>query len=319
MGSHWRFLVEFFGSDAIGRSFGPITLPILFKLCLHFCHYKLTRSMIFYGIILSAIACGEVIGFDAYRWNRILSREFILVMMVPLIFLLSATSNIVIVMICCFLVSFFCAILRKWFVVYERSWKNVSLSTSLSGIFSANPTFFSSQIKNRRTLLTFSFLSLFACSLYNPSLEVSFPALVPLSYFAVFCFVTLILVVLCFVLFSKNMWRFGTKKTSPDVSSSRRKAIAPIVKLDVSSISEKDVPPNFLEVCGNDAKKALAMYIKTLQWRNENDADNILVTPQLHFSDILEMYPHAIHGRSLDNCVVLYEVSNIYSIISLLC
>jgi hypothetical protein len=69
-----------------------------------------------------------------------------------------------------------------------------------------------------------------------------------------------------------------------------------------------DVPITFTKWYGGNVARATKMYGRTLQWRKENDLDTILSIRQDHFHEIIKYYPHAIHGRSRDGCVVLYEI-----------
>ena len=66
-------------------------------------------------------------------------------------------------------------------------------------------------------------------------------------------------------------------------------------------------PEDFLEVCANDAAAAMAKYQGALTWRKRSRLTGLLDRPQEHFTSINELYPHAIHGKSRDNCVVCYE------------
>jgi hypothetical protein len=68
------------------------------------------------------------------------------------------------------------------------------------------------------------------------------------------------------------------------------------------------VPLGFLKLHKGNLPAAQRAYALTMKWREVNRVDDILTTPQSYFSDILKFYPHAIHGRSKDNCVVFYEI-----------
>lgn len=70
---------------------------------------------------------------------------------------------------------------------------------------------------------------------------------------------------------------------------------------------EGPVPPNFLSACRGDRNKAQKMYGRALQWRRDLEVDGMLTVPQQHFHSVLQYYPHAIHGYSLDGCAVVYE------------
>jgi hypothetical protein len=68
------------------------------------------------------------------------------------------------------------------------------------------------------------------------------------------------------------------------------------------------VPDSFLTLCNGNAAQAAKTFAATLKWRRENSIDSLMSVPQADFYQILDMYPHAIHGTSLDDCTVLYEV-----------
>jgi hypothetical protein len=68
------------------------------------------------------------------------------------------------------------------------------------------------------------------------------------------------------------------------------------------------VPSNFLSACNGNLINAQKMYSKMLTWRKTYKVDEILDIPQDHFHTILQYYPHAIHGYSLDGCAVVYEI-----------
>jgi hypothetical protein len=68
------------------------------------------------------------------------------------------------------------------------------------------------------------------------------------------------------------------------------------------------VPSNFLSACNGNLINAQKMYSKMLAWRKKYQVDEILDIPQDHFHTILQYYPHAIHGYSLDGCAVVYEI-----------
>ncbi len=70
---------------------------------------------------------------------------------------------------------------------------------------------------------------------------------------------------------------------------------------------EGALPDTFLAMCKGNEKKARKAYARTLLWREENRIDEILSLPQPTFYQILELFPHAIHGKTRDGCVVVYE------------
>lgn len=72
------------------------------------------------------------------------------------------------------------------------------------------------------------------------------------------------------------------------------------------------VPACFLSA-HSTAEAAAAAYAATLAWRRQHCVDVLMATPQADFFQILDMYPHAIHGRSLDGCFIVYEVRPVLS------
>lgn len=68
------------------------------------------------------------------------------------------------------------------------------------------------------------------------------------------------------------------------------------------------IPSNFVVACKGNTIDATKMYHSSLRWRHSNGTDSILSTPQPNFQQILDYYPHYIHGYSIDGCVVVYEL-----------
>jgi hypothetical protein len=76
--------------------------------------------------------------------------------------------------------------------------------------------------------------------------------------------------------------------------------------VQASDVPASDVPEAFTKMWGGTAH---GRYVDMLQWRQLNRMDLVLDSYNPHFTDILKYYPHAIHGRSRDECMVLYEVA----------
>jgi hypothetical protein len=68
------------------------------------------------------------------------------------------------------------------------------------------------------------------------------------------------------------------------------------------------VPVSFLKLHKGNLVAAQQAYAQTLRWREIYHVDELLMRPQPFFEAVLKYYPHAIHGRSKDGCIVLYEV-----------
>ncbi|KAG7389936.1 hypothetical protein PHYPSEUDO_009194 [Phytophthora pseudosyringae] len=65
--------------------------------------------------------------------------------------------------------------------------------------------------------------------------------------------------------------------------------------------------PRFIAGEKGDEEKGRARYLATLEWRKENNIDNILVTPHPSFETIKKYYPQYFHGRTRDGLPVYYE------------
>lgn len=72
-------------------------------------------------------------------------------------------------------------------------------------------------------------------------------------------------------------------------------------------VDPAQVPACFLSA-HSTVEAAASAYAATLAWRRLHAVDVLMATPQADFFQILDMYPHAIHGRSLDGCFIVYEV-----------
>ena len=160
-------------------------------------------------------------------------------------------------------------------------------------------------------LACFAFVIIIAGYLYDSRPLAQFPMYSLAVLLAIFC----LLVMVYFVLISrtisartKQSGHYGiAANKSTDVAQSREGKSLDVSKAIVAEYTGP-VPLNFLSCCGRNIAKARAMYGKALQWRKEQHVDDILITPQSHFHDILVYYPHAIHGYSLDGCAVVYEI-----------
>ncbi|POM78364.1 SEC14 cytosolic factor [Phytophthora palmivora] len=86
------------------------------------------------------------------------------------------------------------------------------------------------------------------------------------------------------------------------------------INADISSETEAQAisgpiafSPRFIAGEKGDVEKGHARYLVTLEWRKENDIDNILVTPHPNFDIIKKYYPQYFHGRTRDGQPVYYE------------
>ncbi|KAG7400991.1 hypothetical protein PHYBOEH_003581 [Phytophthora boehmeriae] len=65
--------------------------------------------------------------------------------------------------------------------------------------------------------------------------------------------------------------------------------------------------PRFIAGEKGDVEKGRQRYLNTLEWRKENNIDDILVTPHPNFEIIKKYYPQYFHGRTRDGLPVYYE------------
>lgn len=63
----------------------------------------------------------------------------------------------------------------------------------------------------------------------------------------------------------------------------------------------------FIDAEKGDEEKGRQRYEATLEWRTENNVDNILVNPHPTFSTIKKFYPQYFHGRTKAGLPVYYE------------
>jgi hypothetical protein len=76
-----------------------------------------------------------------------------------------------------------------------------------------------------------------------------------------------------------------------------------------SAISGGPIPfsSRFIAAEKGDEDKGRQRYENTLQWRQENEIDNILIRPHRTFETIKKYYPQYFHGRSKKGLPVYYE------------
>jgi hypothetical protein len=147
------------------------------------------------------------------------------------------------------------------------------------------------------------FTPLLSAFLYDDSTGSEYPLLYP---FWLLAFVFAVMTALTLAP------RGGTSRRKVPVSSVASKEIPLRAAVDeeqpLLAVNPEDVPRTFVEDCRGDAVKATKRYQQTLQWRAATGMDHILQRPHTDFLDILDAYPHAIHGRSVNGEVVCWEL-----------
>ncbi|KAE9361763.1 hypothetical protein PF008_g719 [Phytophthora fragariae] len=92
-----------------------------------------------------------------------------------------------------------------------------------------------------------------------------------------------------------------------DVTTDFTTEAAPAPEVNAISGGPIAFSPRFIAGEKGDVEKGRARYVATLEWRKENDIDNILVTPHPNFEIIKKYYPQYFHGRTRDGHPVYYE------------
>lgn len=153
---------------------------------------------------------------------------------------------------------------------------------------------------DKMNALVLVFMSLYSGVLYDGRPSAVFPTFYPVLLVLSACGIILLLFHVAKQYSNRNL----SKSSLKDIFSKSEQQKGLMTKLELV-----DLPPrSFIEFCHGDVTKARTMFEKTLVWRMDNNVDNIFLCPQRFFSEILEFYPHAIHGCSLDGCRVVYEV-----------
>jgi hypothetical protein len=77
---------------------------------------------------------------------------------------------------------------------------------------------------------------------------------------------------------------------------------------EVDGADNVEPSPQYLKAFPGNLAGAKKAYAKRLEWRRKFDVDNLLERPQRNVDHILKCYPHGLHGRSKDGCLVVYEL-----------
>ena len=274
-----------------------------------------------YGLLFSALCLGRIIGsnYDIFYQKH---SSFNLVLLVPFV----STQIAVILILYCLMV-----IVNRYNVLVfiflliglvsgriaslicmkqvhrSASTGSSSSSSSSSSPFSregsSSPNFeIDSESYDRMNAFVLIFAALFSGYLYDESPGARFPAMYPSLMLVLACAVVFVFFSVAKMNGRKSIVRNISKTSSVSASSVSQRGV-------MTKIEHVDLPPrNFIEYYKGDISKATAAYTKTLTWRAQGDIDNIFITPQRDFHNVLKFYPHAIHGRATDGSRVVYEV-----------
>ena len=167
---------------------------------------------------------------------------------------------------------------------------------------------------DRLNALVLIFTALFSGYLYNDSASSRYPILGPYLLLVFACSTVLGLFYYAKLQTKGNLAkkyigsRGGSSASSNNVANVKKpKTFTP----NSSSLKMETVelpPRSFIELFKGDVNKACTAYNKTLEWRNHNCVDDIFRYPQDVFYEILDLYPHALHGVAFDGSHVVYEL-----------
>lgn len=292
-------------------------VPLLFHLTEHITtdDHHTSTAITNYGILLGVISLGRLIGRDFLKGHDHQDNLlFYSLTMTVALMLIAFCSN--------YSVFLFIFLLKEGLgSVIGRVYVSIHASNRISpdrGISSMSPTLqtaFSSDNVMRRNLIALIFAAILSTFLYSDSKEVRFPAYFPCIFLAMVWNILIFLYQLKLVKQSISSSPYSESGRVINIKKSQRQqrvkiknSLATGKPTDFSNVSNEVVPSNFVNFYNGNRVKAKEMYIKSLQWRYENDVDNLLITPQRYFHEVLDAYPHAIHGKSRDGCIVLYEL-----------
>ncbi|ETL82897.1 hypothetical protein, variant 1 [Phytophthora nicotianae] len=117
------------------------------------------------------------------------------------------------------------------------------------------------------------------------------------------------------LLFHLTVDRIEVIEADQDKEPALSETASPVSDIDGITESETNAisggpiafSPRFIAGEKGDEEKGRARYLATLEWRKENNIDNILVTPHPNFETIKKYYPQYFHGRTRDGLPVYYE------------
>lgn len=155
--------------------------------------------------------------------------------------------------------------------------------------------------------MSLCFCPLFIIVLYDPAYDAKFPALLPSLAYAWTCMLVIFFHLKLHEWFrssASNGGGGGASSVGDGGDSSSALAKPRAVKLDPYTGT---IPKAFVNFNGTEAKARVAVDAM-LQWRADNNIDEVLTTYQPFFSDILKNYPHYMHGHAKDGSLIVYEL-----------
>uniref|UniRef100_A0A7S3JVI4 CRAL-TRIO domain-containing protein n=1 Tax=Aureoumbra lagunensis TaxID=44058 RepID=A0A7S3JVI4_9STRA len=91
----------------------------------------------------------------------------------------------------------------------------------------------------------------------------------------------------------------------------RRKRQSNEIKNDdgmVPKLLMQTTPSLYVEMCGGNHETAKKRWNRTLEWRAQHNADNVLSQRQPKYHAVKQLYPHYLHGKARDGEVIMFEL-----------
>jgi hypothetical protein len=256
---------------------------------------------ILYGVLCSAIMFGRYCGgnftFHSKSGTRQPATRVQCFILSIVFLLLSGSTSIYILLICYFLVGFASSSLGAAVLGHKIYWK-LRFPRNIGANMRNEVT--------RANLVGLIFCVLLSGFMFDASPEATLPAYLP-------CVImTAYFMLLNIIGYLKEQAFFTRKKKGrvmDAIDGSTLMSTLPLVSEEDDQMDLNAEPSSeYVAAFEGNVSAAKKAYAKRLQWRRKFNVDNILTTPQNSFNTILKCYPHAIHGRSLEGCVVCYEV-----------
>jgi hypothetical protein len=268
-------------------------LPYLANFCAHVLSFHHTEVQILgFGVLISALFMGRVAATILPDFIRI-NQKYTHFILALVFFTVGISSRYIVLMLACFVTG----VLKDWSAAVQPASRGSSGSATQMS-------------ETKRSLVFASFAIIILGFVYrdNASLPALYPCMLSAGFFFWMSYRSRkTLRKTKFSSLSHHRTADGPPQTkvTPSASLPPRMVTAGR-RIDPGEVPESAVPQSYVKMWGS-AAAAHKRYVETLQWRQDNGLDTLLARRQRHFRDVLQFYPHAIHGRSLDGCVVLYE------------
>ena len=275
-------------------------LPWTFQLLL-VTNRGIKHISILYGVLCSAIMfgryCGSNFAFDIRSGARQSATRVQCFILSLAFLLLSGSTSVFILLVCYFLIGFASSSLGAAVLGYKVYWK-WRFPRGVGANMRSEVT--------RANLVGLIFCALLSGFTFDASPNAMLPAYVP-------CIImTAYFMLLNIIDYLKEHSFFTRKKKGRPmdaIDGSSIESTLPLVSEEDEQMDLNAEPTaEYVAAFEGNVVAAKKAYAKRLQWRRKFNVDNIMSTPQNNFDTILRCYPHAIHGRSLEGCVVCYEV-----------